>query len=150
MKKSILTILSVLLMSGVAYAEPVVTHSGETYLGCRVIGDPSVFLNDVNDLSSTKDGYIVVSSCSSIPRVADKYLKVVSGAVVEMSQAEKDSVDLAETNAELAEFDARIDSGNISVDEEKIVSTVMIKESLGFTDEQIKQRAKRLKREGKL
>lgn len=149
MKKA-LFLITALLISTSAFAEPVVTHSGETFISCRNIGDSSVFLNDVNDITSVKDGFILVTSCSDLPRVSDKYLKVVNGAVVEMTQAEKDAVDLAETNAELAEFDARIDSGDISVDEEKIVSTVMIKESLGFTDAQIKARAKQLKREGKL
>lgn len=149
MKKA-LFLLMVLSICSVAYAEPVVQHSGETFISCRNIGDSSVFLNDVNDITSVKDGFILVASCSDLPRVSDKYLKVVGGVVIEMTQAEKDAVDLAETNADLAAFDARIDNGDISVDEEKIVSTVMIKESLGFTDEQIKKRAKQLKREGKL
>lgn len=149
MKKAFI-LSAILLISGAAFAEPVVTYSGSTFINCRNIGDTNIFLNDPNDITSVKDGYLVVSSCSDLPRVEDKYLIVENDSVREMTQEEKNAVDLAEQNNELAEFDARVDAGGLTAEELKMVSTTMIIEAQGFTDSQIKTRAKQLKRAGKL
>ena len=106
MKK--LAIVLTVLLSGAACAsaEPVVKCDGETYEYCRSIGNPSVWLNDVNDITTEKDGYMYVDDgCDSIlPGVPNQHRKcVLSGAevtgVIEMSQAEKDALVAAQVVA---------------------------------------------------
>lgn len=99
--KKLLIAISLLLICQPLYAEDVAMYSGSTYLGCRSIGDTTIFLNDPNDYSTIKDGFIYLpNGCSSLPAVAPKYLKQVGGQIVEMTQAEKDSIDNAEIVAQ--------------------------------------------------
>lgn len=106
--KSILYVLVVQFIAFSAYAEDVALHDGETYLGCKNIGNTNIFLNDPNDYESIKAGFIYLpNGCSSLPQVAPKYLKVISGEVVEMNTVEKAAIDILEAQAEQTAKDAR-------------------------------------------
>lgn len=95
----------VFLLISPLYAEDVVIHSSSTFVACQSIGDTNVFLTDPNNLATLKPGYIYMpNGCGSLPPVAWKYLKIQSGAVVEMAAAEKSAVD-AQT---LANFDLMV------------------------------------------
>ena len=115
--KRILFVL--LLICTPALAEDVATYSGSVYTGCQNIGNTSIFLNDPNDYATVKTGYIYLANgCKSLPQVPAKHLKIVSGAVVEMTQGEKDAVDAQETADALASLttNSRLSAKN-SVDE---------------------------------
>lgn len=97
MKKLLILLL---LISTPCFAEDVATYSGSVYTGCRNIGNTSIWLSDPNDYGTVKSGYIYLpNGCQSLPQVDAKFLKQVGGAIVEMSQAEKDAIILAEAQA---------------------------------------------------
>mgnify|MGYP001563991036 CR=1 FL=1 len=85
-------------------AEDVVRYSGTTYQGCSSIGDTTIWLTNPNDYATVKVGFLhAAQGCAAIlPSVPDKYRKVESGQVVEMSQAEKDAVDAPAIAAQAA------------------------------------------------
>lgn len=94
--------------AGLAKAEDVATYEGETYLGCRNIGNTNIFLNDPNDYGTIKAGFVYLpGGCSSLPQVDRKYLKQENGEIVEMNTIEKAAVDILEGQAEQAAKDAR-------------------------------------------
>lgn len=104
--KTLLFIL-VMFISTSVFAEDVVKHSGSAYIDCRSIGNTNVFLNDPNDYMTIKPGFIYVpNGCRSLPSIP-RYRKILLGRVEEMSQSEKDVVDLA---VQTARNDARKDS----------------------------------------
>lgn len=106
------TLIFLLLFSSIAYAEDVARHNGQLYEGCGPISDSRIWLNDTSNYSSAKDGFIYIpNGCGSLPQVAPKYLKVVNGEVVEMSQAEKDTLDANEAAFAQAELTASSRSG---------------------------------------
>ena len=89
-----------MVFCGNVFAEDAVKFSGSTYLGCRNYGNTNDFLTDPNDLTALKPGFIYVAAgCGSLPGSA-KYRKISNGAVVEMSQGEKDALDAAESAAQ--------------------------------------------------
>ncbi|RLC88219.1 MAG: hypothetical protein DRJ03_03480 [Chloroflexi bacterium] len=66
-RDAILTGLIVITGGQMVQAEPVVKCNGTEYKWCRSIGDTNVFLNDPNDLSTIKDGFIYIpGGCDSI------------------------------------------------------------------------------------
>lgn len=92
MKKIIILLF---LFCSTAHAEEVVKYDLITsdVISCRSIGDSSVWLNDVSDYLSVKDGFLYIESgCSSLPQVRYDFLQVVGGAVVEKSNAEKQAI----------------------------------------------------------
>ena len=98
--KKLLIALVILLIPSIAHAEDVVLYNGSVYIGCRSIGDTNIFLYDPNDYSTIKPGFIYMpNGCGSLPSVDPRFLKIVDGQVVEMSQAEKDAILLAEEAA---------------------------------------------------
>jgi hypothetical protein len=112
MKTLHLLFLMMIFGSSFTFAEDVVRHTGQLYEGCGAISDSRIWLNDTSDYASVKDGFIYVpGGCGSLPNVAPKYLKVVSGEVVEMSQAEKDTLDANEAAFAQAELTAQSRSG---------------------------------------
>ena len=104
MKNKIITLIIFLFcFMPSSRAEDVVLYSEAQVIGCRSIGNTNIFLNDPNDYSSIKNGFIhVANGCASLPAVAFKYMKIVNGSVVEMSQDEKDAVNASEASAQIA------------------------------------------------
>ena len=101
--KTKLIIFLVLFVPSICSAEDVATYTGATYTGCRSIGNTNVFLDNPNDYATIKSGFVYLpNGCGSLPQVAAKHLKQVGGAIVEMTQAEKDAVDSAEIAAAAA------------------------------------------------
>lgn len=88
-----LHIFLICIFFGVSYAhaEEVVKYSGSEFQGCHPIGNTSVFLNNPNDYSTIKPGYIYLpNGCKSLP---EGRKKVVNGQVVLKTQAEIDAED---------------------------------------------------------
>lgn len=102
MKTLHLIFLMMICFVSFAYAEDVVKYSGSEFQGCQNIGDTRVFLNDPNDYSTIKPGYIYLpNGCKSLP---EGRKKIVNGAVVLKTQAEIDAEDaqaLADARAAL-------------------------------------------------
>jgi len=87
-------LIILILMSSNLYAEDVATYSGETYTGCRSIGDTNIFLNNPNDYDTVKDGYIYMPlGCKTIPNVEHKYLRQINREIIEMTNGEKIALD---------------------------------------------------------
>lgn len=108
------------------FAEDVALHDGETYMGCRNIGDTNIFLNDPNDYETIKEGFIYLpNGCASLPQVPAKHLKVEAGAVVEMNPVEKAAIDILEGQTEQAARDARYARLEVS-QEEALVALVQV------------------------
>jgi len=99
--KTAMLLVAILCTVSLAYAEPVVTHSGETYLSCREIGNSTVWLIDHNDVTTSKPGFLFApNGCENVlPGVPTRYRKVVGGLVIEMTQVEKDVLDQAAADA---------------------------------------------------
>jgi hypothetical protein len=103
-------LIAILLIPSLAGAEAIVQYVPATgdYLGCNQIGDPTIWLNDVNDPLSIKSGYIQLpdgTNCDGTHpfyNQPDYKLKVVAGVVVQRSQAEIDSAEAAIVTAYLA------------------------------------------------
>lgn len=87
--------LILMFWSGTAVAEDVARFSGTTYQGCSSLGDTTVWLTDPNDYATNKPGFLYApEGCAALlPSVPDRHRKVVGGAVLEMTQAEKTAVD---------------------------------------------------------
>lgn len=102
MKTLHLLFLMMILGVSFTYAEDVVKYSGSEFQGCQNIGDTKVFLNNPNDYSTIKPGYIYLpDGCKSLP---EGRKKVVNGQVVLKTQAEIDAEDaqaLADARAAL-------------------------------------------------
>ena len=124
-------IFLILLSPTICFAEDVVTYSGSTYTGCQNIGDTRIFLNNPNDYSTVKPGYIFLpNGCGSLPKVQDKYKKISNGQVVEMTQAEKDNVDVAEIKAHQDAEKSAIDKLNVTIEDGFIALVKRINERL--------------------
>lgn len=141
MKK--LLFISLFIFCSTLHAEDVVKYNGTEYQGCQTIGDSRVWLNDPNDISTVKDGYLYLpNGCKSLPAIADKYKKVSNGVVVEMSQLEKDAVDSAEQQAQLQaskeQFNSLIEQAKVEVDTPKSVSALLNLCISGITTEEIR------------
>ena len=98
-------------LTSVVWAEDVVHCTLTTYDFCRSIGDTTVFLNDPNNLTTTKPGYFYQSSgCGALlPNVSDRYRTCVDTSVPvdgvpdviqEMTQAQKDVLDAPDVAAQ--------------------------------------------------
>lgn len=111
---------------GLTYAEDVALHDGETYIGCKNIGNTNIFLNDPNDYGTIKEGFVYLpGGCSSLPKVAPKYLKQVGGVIVEMNPVEKAAIDILEGQAEQTAKDSRDSRLEVS-QEEAFVALVQV------------------------
>ena len=108
MKAILILAISFLIVPSV-FAEEVTHCIGTTYDYCRSIGNTSIWLENPNDYSTTKDGFIYMASgCQSLSAIEEQYRKCADtdadtkvDAVVEMSQAEKDAIDAPELAAEM-------------------------------------------------
>jgi hypothetical protein len=122
MKKVFIAVMSFLMISPV-FAEDVTHCNGTTFDYCRSIGDTNIWLNNPNDYSTTKDGYIYMTSgCQSLSSIEEKYRKCADSdadtkvdSVVEMSQAEKDLIDAPELAAEMERQAYATEVGNNSL-----------------------------------
>ena len=102
MKTLHMIFLMMILGVSFTYAEDVVKYSGSEFQECQNIGNTKVFLNDPNDYSTIKPGFIYIpEGCKSLP---EGRKKVVNGQVVLKTQAEIDAEDaqaLADARAAL-------------------------------------------------
>lgn len=134
--KTVWLVIGLLAFPSMLRAEDVVQYSGMTYLGCRNIGDASVWLTNPNDYATVKPGFIYIPlGCASVtPSIPIQHRKVVDtnadtipDTVVEMTQAEKDVVDapgIAEA-ARQAAFESEVTSNDLCTAElSDIVSRV--------------------------
>lgn len=127
MKKLIIFLVLVICFIPNSYAEDVATYFGATVTGCKNIGDTNVFLNNPNDYTTIKDGYVYLpSGCKSLPNQF-KYLKVVNGAIEEMSQQEKSVVDAAEAQAVADAETARLSLLDTKISDSKVADFTMTK-----------------------
>lgn len=78
-------------------------------------GDQSAYLTDHNDLSTSKDGYLINADLSVVEGIPKKYWKIVGGAVVEMMQKEKDDWDA------FIEPEDPLDQFNLTADEISLI-----------------------------
>lgn len=143
-----------LLFPAVLHAEDVAMYDGETYLGCRNIGNTNVFLDDPNDYGTVKDGFIYLpNGCASIPQVAPKYLKQDGGSIVEMNTIEKAAVDILESNAEQARqieaHNAIVDQAKAEVDNPKTIPAMLNTCISAITTDEIREIKKGSPRQGK-
>ena len=84
--------------SRVQYDDNDITVAGRVIL-YRESGDQSDYLIDHNDLGTAKDGYLINTDLSGVDGVDKKYWKVVDGVVIEMTQEDKDYIDVLLTPA---------------------------------------------------
>lgn len=120
MKKLIITI-GILFAVQVSAASLIQYDDVDAIVPGRVIsykesGDQTAYSNDVNDYGQVKDGYLINTDLSAVDGVVQKYWKVADGVVVEMSEDEKDDIDVLFTPT-VDPIDELIDSADADDDD---------------------------------